>query len=76
MVKNARRIKWENKDFVKHGITLFFEYLVLMSLIFVAIVIRNNGFEDFSIFFSNQDNVTIIKSATAIPLKTTPFTLS
>ena len=69
MVKNARRIVWEKKDFLKHGIVLFFEYLVLMSLIFVAIVIRNNGFENFSIFFSKQENIKgVVFSGIAVAL--------
>ncbi len=69
MVKNARRIVWEKKDFLKHGIVLFFEYLVLMSLIFVAIVIRNNGFENFNIFFSKQENIKgVVFSGIAVAL--------
>ncbi len=69
MVKKARRIEWKGKDFVKHAITLFFEYLVLMSLVFVAIVIRNNGFEDFNLFFSDINNVKgVVFSGIAVAL--------
>ncbi len=57
MAKDLRRIGWKGKDFVKHGFALFFDYIVLMSLLFVAIVIRNNGFQDINIFFSDIENI-------------------